>query len=224
MTETTTREQGLIMHLANKSTIPRHRLGIIRRRCTRGLIAGAPWRRGRAAVPFGSGSAAGGLEAAPDVPGSRHPGTRAQHLRVVALKNAFYGVTTTGGKGNCYPDGCGTVFEVTVDGKEKVLHRFDPRRKDGVLLYSGLVSVGGLLYGTTVSGGKSGDDGGTVFKMTTSGTETILHYFGLYDKNGTFPDGSVTPIGNVLYGTTSYGGKATPKNKFGYGSVFKLSL
>ena len=144
--------------------------------------------------------------------------------QLVALKNAFYGVTTTGGKGNCYPDGCGTVFEVTVDGKEKVLHRFDPRRKDGVLLYSGLVSVGGLLYGTTVSGGKSGDDGGTVFKMTTSGTETILHYFGLYDKNGTFPDGSVTPIGNVLYGTTSYGGKATPKNKFGYGSVFKLSL
>ena len=130
-----------------------------------------------------------------------------QSGQLVALKNAFYGVTTTGGKGNCYPDGCGTVFEVTVDGKEKVLHRFDPRRKDGVLLYSGLVSVGGLLYGTTVSGGKSGDDGGTVFKMTTSGTETILHYFGLYDKNGTFPDGSVTPIGNVLYGTTSYGGK-----------------
>ena len=144
--------------------------------------------------------------------------------QLVVLGDTLYGVTTSGGTGNCYPYGCGTVFGVTVGGKESVLHRFDPRKADGVLPYSGLVLLHGALYGTTVSGEKKDDNGGIVFKMTASGTETILHYFGLYDKDGTFPDGGVTPIGNTLYGTTSYGGKVKSGHKLGYGTIFKLSI
>jgi len=140
--------------------------------------------------------------------------------QLATLRNSLYGVTNTGGAGNCYPDGCGTVFELTLEGKERVLHRF--RSTDGALPYSGLVPFQGALYGTAL-GGKKGDDGGVVFKMTTSGAETILHYFALFGKNGDAPYGSLTAIGKTLYGTTSYGGNGTPSNKDGNGTIFSLT-
>ncbi|MGA8575780.1 MAG: choice-of-anchor tandem repeat GloVer-containing protein [Candidatus Cybelea sp.] len=143
--------------------------------------------------------------------------------QLVASGNMLYGVTTSGGTGKCYPYGCGTVFGVTIGGKERVLHRFDYlRTADGALPYSGLVLLHGALYGATASGGEKNNDGGVVFKVTTSGAETILYRFGLYDRNGTSPDGGVTAVGNTLYGTTSYGGKVKSGNKVGYGTVFKL--
>jgi uncharacterized repeat protein (TIGR03803 family) len=123
--------------------------------------------------------------------------------QLVPVGKTFFGVSLGGGVNRCGSSGCGTVFEVTVDGKEKVLHRFDPRKKDGALPYSGMIYLNGFLYGTAVSEGPHGD--GIAFKMSTSGEEVVLHSFDFYDKNGTFPDGSLTAIGHVLYGTTSYG-------------------
>ena len=70
------------------------------------------------------------------------------------------------------------------------------------------------LYGTTSSGGASGL--GTVFKIDTSGTETVLHSF-----TGS-PDGAQPYAGLVmdnsgnLYGTTENGGAS------GFGTVFKV--
>ena len=71
------------------------------------------------------------------------------------------------------------------------------------------------FYGTTLyHGGSEGD--GTVFKVTPSGKETVLHRFG-----GT-PDGALafpglTVHGKMLYGTTELGGS---KN---LGTVFKMT-
>ena len=76
--------------------------------------------------------------------------------------------------------------------------------------------AGGSLYGTTEVG--SPYNWGTVFRVTTSGTETILHNFVRGGTDGKKPRGGLIrdPAGN-LYGTTSSGG---PYNK---GTVFKLS-
>lgn len=89
---------------------------------------------------------------------------------------------------------------------------------DGDEPESGLVrDASGNLYGTTLSGGQYSD--GTVFKVTSSGTETVLHSFAGYPSDGSYPElGSLTldAAGN-LYGTTSGGGE------FGEGAVFKVT-
>src|SRR5271165_6041016 len=74
----------------------------------------------------------------------------------------------------------------------------------------------GNLYGTTIGGGAHGS--GTVFKLDTTGKETVLHSF-----TGTKGDGSAPQAGLVrdmqgnLYGTTTSGGAS------GHGTVFKLA-
>jgi uncharacterized repeat protein (TIGR03803 family) len=85
-------------------------------------------------------------------------------------KGDLYGTTPGGGSpaSSCstqaYP-GCGVVFELTAAGKEKVLHTFTGYPNDGAGPYGGLVRVGNYLYGTTTSGGSSGDECGTVYKV-----------------------------------------------------------
>jgi len=65
-----------------------------------------------------------------------------------------------------------------------------------------LIDVGGTLYGTTSQGGsyKYGACGtsnffgcGTVFSVTTGGTETVLHSFG-GPSDGTQPDASLIDV------------------------------
>ena len=72
----------------------------------------------------------------------------------------------------------------------------------------------GNLYGTTQFGASS--PFGTVFKLDTSGQETILHTF--LGKQGDGPDwGVVRDSKGNLYGTTYYGGA------YGGGVVFKVT-
>jgi uncharacterized repeat protein (TIGR03803 family) len=75
----------------------------------------------------------------------------------------LYGTTIWGGGGNC-PHGCGTVFEVTPNGEETVLHAFaggtDGQGPEGALI----ADAQGNLYGTTAAGGSSKN--GTVFELT----------------------------------------------------------
>jgi uncharacterized repeat protein (TIGR03803 family) len=96
-----------------------------------------------------------------------------------------------------------------------VLLRFNGYPSDGRFPPAGVVldSVGNL-YGTTQLGGAYGD--GIVFKLDTTGKETVLHSF-FAGKDGTHP--GATPIldttGN-LYGTTQDGGASNS------GTIFKL--
>ena len=131
---------------------------------------------------------------------------------LVVYNGNLYGTTANGG---AYGDG--TVFEVTLSGTETILHSFDNNDIDGINPYAGLVVYKGNLYGTTVNGGGTGSAAGIVFKMTSSGTETILHTFG-GSPDGAFPRGGVVfdTSGN-LYGTTLSGGRN------GVGTVFKLT-
>ena len=86
----------------------------------------------------------------------------------------------------------------------------------GGLSHSGLVQdLAGNLYGTTSFGGSEGF--GTVFKVDTTGTVTVLHTF-TAGADGAFPIGNlVLDAAGNLYGTTTI--SYSPP---GSGTVFKL--
>jgi uncharacterized repeat protein (TIGR03803 family) len=87
-------------------------------------------------------------------------------------------------------------------GGYKVLHSFG-KGTDGIQPAGPLLAVGDKLYGTTVGGGAYGE--GTVFELSPSGAERILHSF--HDADGAQPYGGLADVGGVLYGTASYGGE-----------------
>lgn len=134
------------------------------------------------------------------------------------LNGALYGTTYGGGR-----HGDGTVFSITMTGSEKVLYSFGGNR-DGANPAAGLVAGEGLLYGTTEHGGVRVESDGTVFSISTTGTETVLHRFHGYYHDGRFNYGGANPVASLiyvnskLYGTTLNGGSY----QF-YGTVFRLS-
>src|SRR5215469_521932 len=125
----------------------------------------------------------------------------------------LYGTTADGGA-----FGRGTVFRVTPSGTETTLHSFAGPPDDGALPLAGLVAdSAGNLYGTTIGGGAF-EHWGTVFKVTQSGTETVLHSFAAPPYDGIHPTGGlIADSAGNLYGTTSGGGV------FFSGTIFKLT-
>ena len=122
-------------------------------------------------------------------------------------KGNLYGTTYYGGDLNCdYPYGCGVVFKLDNGGKETTLYTFTETGGDGANPAAGLViDSSGNLYGTTYYGGASGD--GTVFKLDSSGNETVLHSFTGYPDDGAYPFADlVRDAAGNLYGTTYSGG------------------
>jgi uncharacterized repeat protein (TIGR03803 family) len=100
--------------------------------------------------------------------------------------------------------GNGAVSKLSPSGRETVLYSFTGAT-DGNSPFAGLLrGRWGNLYGTTNSGGTHGD--GVVFKLSPSGTETVLYSF-RGGADGRLPQGTLIsdPSGN-LYGTASRGG------------------
>jgi uncharacterized repeat protein (TIGR03803 family) len=124
------------------------------------------------------------------------------------LDGNLFGTTNSGGQRGCYHSTCGTLFDVTTSGREEVLYRFKGGT-DGGNPSAGLISVGGALYGTTTEGGSTNCYGlgcGTIFKATTSGDETVLYSFkGIPD--GAYPESRLTAVNGAFYGTTPAGGQ-----------------
>ena len=114
----------------------------------------------------------------------------------------------------------GSVAGVFTDASAQsltTLHSFRAGPEDGAEPSTGrLIADGaGNLYGTTFGGG-SDQSYGTIFKMTPTGTETVLHRFN--GEDGAGPEaGLIADAAGNLYGTTKYGG-------LNYGTVFKLTL
>jgi uncharacterized repeat protein (TIGR03803 family) len=106
-----------------------------------------------------------------------------------------------------------------------VLHSFGAL-PDGEQPYEGLIfDLMGNLYGTTHYGGTPTCFNGyhygcgTVFKVSATGSETVLHEFGAYIGDGKFPSSVLVrdAEGNV-YGATSTGYRGNIQ-----GTVFKIS-
>jgi uncharacterized repeat protein (TIGR03803 family) len=147
---------------------------------------------------------------------------------LIAVGNRLYGTTVYGG---LYPhpctSGCGTVFAVTLipraAARERIVYRFKGRKEDdGEQPWAALIDVKGLLFGTTATGGVRGHVAGlgTIFEVSTSGTERVLHAF--EGADGASPRASLVELGESLYGTTAAGGAPCPSP--GCGTVFTLKL
>lgn len=94
---------------------------------------------------------------------------------IQASDGNLYGTTRAGGSGGC-SGGCGTVFKIVLGGNETVLYSFQGG-DDGASPQAALVeATDGALYGTTSAGGQQNQ--GTVFRLTLTGSETVLHSFG----------------------------------------------
>lgn len=127
------------------------------------------------------------------------------HSDLTATGGTFFGTTFGGGANYCGSNSCGSVFSITKGGAEKVLHSFG-NGTDGFFPFAGLTSVDGTLYGTTGNGGVyNAGIGGTVFSITTGGTEKVLHSFGS-GTDGSGPTADLINVKGTLYGTTEEGG------------------
>ena len=126
----------------------------------------------------------------------------------------FYGTAQGGGDPTCK---CGVVYKATAAGAITVLHNFKGYPTDGYRPLAVLVQgYDGNFYGTTYQGGAK--NFGSVFKITPSGTFTLLYSFGSVAGDGLKPITGLTlgTDGN-FYGTTGNGGT---KN---FGSLYKIT-
>ena len=120
------------------------------------------------------------------------------------------------------------MFRVTPSGVETLLHSFSGNNgvtgsTDGAIPFGGVIQGSdGNFYGTTSAGGAIYRSG-TLFKVTPTGVETVLHSFSgpvasVGSTDGTNPHGSLIQAsdGN-FYGTTEIGGT------YNAGTVFKVT-
>jgi uncharacterized repeat protein (TIGR03803 family) len=133
---------------------------------------------------------------------------------VQATDGNLYG--TTNGGGDAVQGGA--AFQITPSGTVAVLHQFP----SGVVASSEggppggalIQATDGDLYGTTLYGGPLFY--GTVFKLTTTGTLTVLHAFSP-SSEGYGSTRLIQGSDGNLYGTTTGGGPSY------YGTAFKLT-
>jgi uncharacterized repeat protein (TIGR03803 family) len=129
------------------------------------------------------------------------------------VNGTLYGTTFFGGGFGCNGKGCGTIYKVDPSGSTTVVYAFKGGA-DGANPDAGLLNVGGTLYGTTSDGGGK-PNRGTIFNVSTSGTETVLHRFKGLD--GSDPEAGLVSVGGTLYGTTFAGGRKS------LGTIFSIT-
>jgi uncharacterized repeat protein (TIGR03803 family) len=140
-------------------------------------------------------------------------GSAGAYGSLINVNDVLYGMT---GDGGAYQKG--TVFSITKNGTVTVLHSFGagcgPRKRcsDGEYPDSGLIDGNGILYGVTAKGGTHGS--GTVFSITTSGSEKVLHSFSHAHRG---PGAGLTELNGILYGITG-GGRCDG------GTIFSITL
>jgi uncharacterized repeat protein (TIGR03803 family) len=121
---------------------------------------------------------------------------------VQGINGDLYGTAPYGGANSG-----GTVFKVTPAGTVTTLYSFCAQLNcaDGKTPLAGLVlATNGIFYGTTSAGGLNGD--GTVFSITSAGTETTLHSFDLTTDGAYLVAGLVQGTNGGFYGATGEGG------------------
>jgi uncharacterized repeat protein (TIGR03803 family) len=93
---------------------------------------------------------------------------------IQATDGNFYSTTYNGGS-----QGYGTAYKITSGGTLTTLHNFDDDT-EGSAIASGLVQASdGNFYGSTTLAGPNGY--GAVYKMTSTGTVTVLNSFNATD-------------------------------------------
>ena len=121
----------------------------------------------------------------------------------------LYGTAAEGGASNA-----GLVYKLDSTGQKTNLYSF-PGMADGAFSEAGVIrDSSGNLYGTTSSGGTA--NSGVVYKVDTSGHETVLYSF-TGGADGANPyAGVIRDSSGNLYGTTFLGGASNA------GAVYKV--
>ncbi|GEM_PF-1217208 len=155
----------------------------------------------------------GGGNGDPGAAGSLYKLTPAGDLTVVYpfTYEAPYGTLIEGDNGKLYIPYNREIFSFTKEGQLEVL----ATQEDGYSNQALAKASDGDFYGTTLGGPFSG---GSIFKMTPSGTITTLYYFGANFGDPSSPNGVVFGSDGNLYGTSLYGGDNNE------GALFKLPL
>jgi uncharacterized repeat protein (TIGR03803 family) len=109
------------------------------------------------------------------------------------------GCSSEGGTLNPSPAGP-AAERIRASVRYSVLYSFKGASGDGIAPEAGLINVKGTLYGTTVEGGAN--ELATVFAITTSGKETVLHSFG-GSGDGYNAVAGLLDVKDKLYGTTA---------------------
>jgi len=130
----------------------------------------------------------------------------------------FYGSPEVGG-----PDGAFTsFFRISPAGNFTNICSLDGGTNGYGPYYAMILAGDGNFYGTTTQGGAGynttddTDNGGTVFRLTPTGTFTLLNSF--IGTNGFQPVGRLMQSTNGnIYGTTAWGGQ------YGQGTIFCVS-
>jgi uncharacterized repeat protein (TIGR03803 family) len=130
---------------------------------------------------------------------------------LININGVLYGTTTIGGT---YSQG--TVFSINPNGSNyNTLHSFGASG-DGANPYASLISVNGILYGTTINGGANSNLG-TLFNINPDGSNYNKLYSLGAGSNGANPIASLLNVNGVLYGTTTIGGA------YNLGTVFSVN-
>ena len=106
--------------------------------------------------------------------------------------------------------GAGVVYKLDTSGQETVLYSFTGGAEGGDPLAGVVRDSAGNLYGTTSCGGTAG--AGVVFKLDTTGHETVLYSFTGGADGGIPTAGVIRDSAGNLYGTT-YGGGGSGRGR-----------
>jgi uncharacterized repeat protein (TIGR03803 family) len=113
----------------------------------------------------------------------------------------LYGTTAAGGTVNQ-----GVAYKLDTTGQETVLYSFTGGADGGTPQAGVLRDSAGNLYGTTTGGGTANQ--GVVYKLDTTGSETVLYTFTGGGDGGQPFAGVIRDSAGNLYGTTYSGGTA----------------
>jgi uncharacterized repeat protein (TIGR03803 family) len=133
---------------------------------------------------------------------------------LLAVNGMLYGTTSAGGSHNY-----GTLFALDPGtGAEQVLHSFGSGT-DGYTPEAGLTDVKGTLYGTTYTGGASGNGVVFAFDLKT-GAESVIYSFCSRQNctDGSEPFAGLDAAKDTLYGMAANCGAND------YGAVFAFDL
>jgi uncharacterized repeat protein (TIGR03803 family) len=147
--------------------------------------------------------------------GSRGAGQSPQSL-MQGTDGSFYVTTGLGGAANW-----GAIVHITTDGAGSVLYSFQGGA-DGELPSAPLIAWSdGNFYGVTAFGGANG--GGTFFRLTPAGQETVVYQFGTSAAHGLNPWTLIAGSGGQLFGVTSSGGLMPDCGGGGCGTVYQIT-
>ena len=124
----------------------------------------------------------------------------------------LYGTTSGGGE-----TGLGTIFKINANGDESLIYNFKTIA-DGESPASLIRDTNGNFFGNTYYGGNAFYSFGTVYKLSSTGEETVLHTFeGKAD--GAYPQSPLAQdaAGNLYGAAFSYGGANSA------GTVFRIT-